>query len=386
MTVDPNVITNAGIGLEPPKPLLGKKRAQEDYEVADQWKLMWWKFRKHRMAMIALPVIAVMYLLTMCCEFFSPTLPLERFKSHKDCPPTAIHLFHEGSFVGPYVLEKESGLDPVTYRRTFVDSGEIIKLGFFVKGSPYKLWNLIPTNIHFFGPQELGGEFFLMGTDSLGRDVFTRALYGGRVSLSFALVSIFFTFMIGLTLGGLSGYMGGLVDGLVQRTIDVIMSIPSIPLWMALAAALPKEMSSYTQYLLMCIIMSLIGWTGLARVVRGKILSVREEEFVTAARLSGATHKRVIFKHMIPMFMSYIIVSITGSIPATILGETALSFLGLGLQAPTISWGTLLQDCQTIEAIAQQPWKMFPAAFIVITVLMFNFAGDGLRDAADPYK
>ncbi|MDR2657218.1 MAG: ABC transporter permease [Oscillospiraceae bacterium] len=224
------------------------------------------------------------------------------------------------------------------------------------------------------------------GTDSLGRDVFTRALYGGRVSLSFALVSIFFTFVIGLTLGGLSGYMGGLVDGLVQRTIDVIMSIPGIPLWMALAAALPKEMSSYTQYLLMCIIMSLIGWTGLARVVRGKILSVREEEFVTAARLSGATHKRVVFKHMLPMFMSYIIVSITGSIPATILGETSLSFLGLGLQPPTISWGTLLQDCQTVEAIAQQPWKMFPAAFIVVTVLMFNFAGDGLRDAADPYK
>ncbi|MDR1599658.1 MAG: ABC transporter permease [Oscillospiraceae bacterium] len=369
-------------------PLLGggRRKARSSYEVASQWRLMWWKFRKHRMAMAALPIICIMYLLTMCCEFFAPTLPLTRFKSHKDCPPTAIHLFREGEFIGPYILRKDSGMDPVTYRRVFVDTDEVVKMGFFVHGEPYKMWNLIPTDIHFFGPVESGGEFFLMGTDSLGRDVFTRALYGGRVSLSFAVVSIFFTFVIGLTLGGLSGYMGGFVDGIVQRAIDVIMSIPGIPLWMALAAALPKDMSSYTRYLFMCVIMSLVGWTGLGRVVRGKILSVREEEFVTAARLSGATHGRVIFKHMIPMFMSYIIVSITGSIPATILGETSLSFLGLGLQAPTISWGTLLQDCQTIEAIAQQPWKMFPALFIVVTVLMFNFAGDGLRDAADPYK
>jgi peptide/nickel transport system permease protein len=233
---------------------------------------------------------------------------------------------------------------------------------------------------------EKGGEFFFMGTDSLGRDVYTRALYGGRVSLSFAVVCIVFTFLIGLTLGGVSGYLGGVVDTIVQRSIDLIISIPTIPLWMALAAALPLDMSALNRYLVMCLIMSLIAWTGLGRVVRGKILSVREEDFVIAARLSGASHGRVIARHMLPSFMSYIIVSITGSIPATILGETALSFLGLGLQAPTISWGTLLQDCSTVEALAMQPWKMFPALFIIITVLMFNFAGDGLRDAADPYK
>jgi len=359
----------------------------ETYEVASQWKLMWWKFRKHKMAMTALPIIVIMYMLTMCCEFFAPYTPLERFKSNKDAPPTAINFRdRDGSFIGPFVWKMEYGLNEITYRREYVATDEVIKLGFFVRGSEYKLWNLFQSDIHFFGPVEKGADFFLMGTDSLGRDVFSRVLYGGRVSLSFAVVSIFFTFLIGLTLGGISGYMGGIVDTIIQRAIDLIISIPTIPLWMALAAALPLEMSSLSRYLVMCLIMSLVGWTGLGRVVRGKILSVREEDFVIAARLNGASHGRVIAKHMLPSFMSYIIVSITGSIPATILGETALSFLQLGLQAPTISWGTLLQDCQTVEAIAMQPWKLFPALFIVITVLMFNFAGDGLRDAADPYK
>ena len=363
------------------------------YEVAGQWKLMWWKLKKHRMAMIALPIIIVMYTLTMCCEFFSPTLPLERYKSHKECHPTRIHLWDaEGNFVGPFVYGMESSLDPVTYRKTYVETDEIYKLGFFTRGIDYKFWGLWDTNIHFLGPILEEGEkpgdktFFLMGTDDLGRDMFTRILHGGRISLSFCLVSIFFTFLIGLTLGGLSGYLGGIVDTIVQRAIDLIMSMPTIPLWMSLAAALPSTMTQLKKYLLMCLIMSLIGWTGLARVTRGKILSLREEDFITAARLSGASHFRVIFKHLIPSFMSYIIVSVTGSIPSTILGETSLSFLGLGLQSPTISWGTLLQNCQTVESMAFYPWYMFPALFIIITVLMFNFAGDGLRDAADPYK
>jgi peptide/nickel transport system permease protein len=367
-----------------------KRRRKENtgtYEVAGQWKLMWWKLKKHRMALIALPIIIVMYTVTMFAEFFAPSLPLERYRNFKECPPTSIRLRDsENRFIGLHVRVKATDRDPNTFRKIYVDSDEVIPLGFFVHGSSYKFLGLFESDLHFFGPKESGREFFLMGTDSLGRDVFSRTLYGGRISLSFCLVSIFFTFFIGLTLGGISGYLGGVADTIIQRMIDLIMSIPGIPLWMALAAALPTTMSPLGKYLWMSVIMSLIGWTGLARVVRGKILSLREEDFIIAARLSGAGHARVIGRHLLPSFMSYIIVSITASIPGTILGETALSFLGLGLQAPTISWGTLLQDAQTVETLALQPWLLWPAFFIVITVLMFNFAGDGLRDAADPYK
>jgi peptide/nickel transport system permease protein len=365
------------------------------YEVASQWKLMAWKFKKHRAAMISVPVLIIMYLICMACEFFAPALPLERFKEYKDSAPTKIHLWDaDGNFQGPFVYGLERYTDPYTFRKSYVENDEIVKLGFFVRGSEYKLFgaNALKSDIHFFGPilgeDEKPGDktFFLMGTDSLGRDVFSRILSGGRISLTFCLVSVTFTVFIGLTLGGLSGYLGGVVDTLVQRSIDLIMSIPGIPLWMALAAALPSTMSNLKKYFLMSLIMSLIGWTGLARVTRGKILSLREEDFVIAARLSGSSHLRVIFKHMLPSFMSYIIVSVTGSIPGTILGETTLSFLGLGLQAPTVSWGTLLQDCQTVDAMAATPWLMFPAVFIIVTVLCFCFMGDGMRDAADPYK
>ena len=369
--------------------------SSNSYEVASQYKLMWWKFKKHKAAMIAVPVLIIMYLICMCCEFFAPALPLERYKDYKDTAPTRIHLWDdEGNFVGPFVYGLERYTDPYTFRKSYVESDQIIKLGFFVRGSEYGVFGSnLKWDVHFFGVQlpegeEPGGHnvFFLMGTDSLGRDVFSRILSGGRISLSFCLVSVAFTVVIGLTLGGLSGYLGGVVDTIVQRAIDLIMSIPGIPMWMALAAALPSTMSNLKKYFLMSLIMSLIGWTGLARVTRGKILSLREEDFVIAARMCGSSHIRVIFKHMLPSFLSYIIVSVTGSIPGTILGETTLSFLGLGLQAPTVSWGTLLQDCQTVDSMAATPWLMFPALFIIVSVLCFCFMGDGLRDAADPYK
>lgn len=365
-----------------------KERVANTYEVASQWKLMWWKFRKHKLAMIALPIIVIMYTLAAFCEFFSPSLPLERYSAYKNAPPSKIHVIDaQGKWNFPFVYDVKVKMDPYTFLKTYLeDTNTKIPLRFFATGVEYKMWNLLPSTVRFFGPQKTGAPFFLMGTDELGRDLFTRILYGGRISLSFCLVSIFFTFVLGLTLGGLSGYLGGVTDTVVQRTIDMLMCVPTIPLWMALAATLPRDMQPLQTYLMMSIIMSLIGWTGLARVVRGKILSLREEDFVMAARLSGASHARVVGRHLVPSFASYIIVSVTGSIPATILGETALSFLGLGLQPPVVSWGVLLQDAQTIETLAHHPWLLWPAAFIVVTVLMFNFAGDGLRDAADPYK
>jgi peptide/nickel transport system permease protein len=372
-----------------PTPLAMEKEKQANtYEVASQWKLMWWKFKKHKLAMIALPIIILMYTLAMFCEFFSPALPLERFSDYKNSSPSKIHVIDaEGKLNFPFVYGTKSVMDEYTFKKTFKeDTSTKVPLGFFVKGTDYKMWGLFNLNTRFFGPQKVGAPFFLMGTDELGRDLFTRILYGARISLSFCLVSIFFTFLIGLALGGLSGYLGGIVDTLVQRTVDLLMCIPTIPLWMALAASLPRDLPPLQLYLMMSIIMLLIGWTGLARVVRGKILSLREEDFIMSARLSGASHARVVGKHLVPSFASYIIVSITGSIPITILGETALSFLGLGLQPPVVSWGVLLQDAQNIESLAHHPWLLWPAAFIVVTVLMFNFAGDGLRDAADPYK
>jgi len=379
----------APIPVAIPTQLTGKKEKQANsYEVASQWKLMWWKFRKHKLALVALPVIMIMYTLAIFCEFFAPSLPLFRYSEYKNAPPSKIHIIDsEGNWNLPFVYNLTEEMDDYTFKKTFVeDKNKKIPLGLFVRGAEYKFWGLGEGTLHFIGPRESGAPFFLTGTDDLGRDLFTRILYGARISLSFCLVSIFFTFIIGLTLGGISGYLGGIVDTVVQRTIDLLMCIPTIPLWMALAASLPRDLPPLQLYLMMSLIMSLIGWTGLARVVRGKILSLREEDFVIAARLSGASHARVVGKHLVPSFASYIIVSVTGSIPATILGETALSFLGLGLQPPVVSWGVLLQDAQNIETLAHHPWLLWPAAFVVVTVLMFNFAGDGLRDAADPYK
>jgi peptide/nickel transport system permease protein len=369
-----------------------KTLTKESYEVASQYQLMWWKFKKHHLAMIAGPVLIFLYLLAIFCEFLAPTLPTRRFVDHKNMRPVTIHFVDEdGVFsLRPFIYNMKMGIDPETFRREYVEvTSEKYPLKLFFTGDPYKMWGLFETNIHLIGiepPPEVDYQFLFMGTDELGRDLFSRILYGSRISLSFGLVSIFFTFILGMLLGGLSGYFGGIIDNIIQRLIDILLCIPTIPLWMSLAAALPRTWDPLRIYLGMVLIMSMIGWTGLARVVRGKILSLREEDFVMAARLSGSTQFRIITKHLIPSFISYIIVSMTLSIPASILGETALSFLGLGLQPPVVSWGVLLRGAQNLQTLAHHPWLLWPAAFVIITVLMFNFLGDGLRDAADPYK
>ena len=359
--------------------------AQESFYVAPQWKLIWWKLIKHKVAVAAGIILLLMYLIVIFCEFLSPHTPAKRYPDYLYTKPTQIRFFHEGKLIGPYIYGLTKEIDEETFRRLFVDDREVIhKVRLFVRGEEYKLWGLIKSNLHLIGTD--GAPLFLLGTDRLGRDLFTRIIYGSRISLTVGLVGIFFTFIFGLTLGGLSGYVGGAVDTVIQRTIDMLISIPTIPLWMALAAALPRDWPPLRIYFGIVIIFSVIGWTGLARVVRGKLLSLREEDFVLAADVAGASRARIIRKHLIPSFASYIIVNLTLSIPAMILGETALSFLGLGLQPPVVSWGTLLQDAQNIQAIAHYPWLLSPCLFVIVAVLMFNFLGDGLRDSVDPLR
>ncbi|MEK3890525.1 ABC transporter permease [Bacillus sp. FSL K6-3431] len=366
-----------------------KLNEEAEYEVASQWKLMWWKFKKHKLAIISAPILTLLIIISAFSEFLSPHLPMERFSDYKYAPPQSIHFVHPetGFSLRPFVYGMTEEMDKDTFRRTFKnDSTKTYPLHFFVKGKEYKFWGLFKTKTHLVGLKDPEAPFFIMGTDSLGRDLFTRTLHGSRISLSFAFLGIILTVILGIVLGGISGYFGGIVDTIIQRLIDLLLCIPAIPLWMALAAALPSDWSPAKVYLGMVMIFSIIGWTGLARVVRGKVLSLREEDFTMAARLAGASNMRIISKHLIPSFASYIIINVSISIPTTILGETSLSFLGLGLQAPVVSWGVLLGESQKLENLAHHPWLLWPAAFIIVAVLVFNFLGDGLRDAADPYK
>jgi peptide/nickel transport system permease protein len=354
--------------------------------VASQWQLIWWKFRKHQLAMAAAIIIALVYLIALFVEPVAPFLPDTFYPPRTYAPPQALHFFHEGRFVGPYVFGLKQEIEQEALRRVFKpDPEKRVPLGFFVRGAPYKMWGLIESDIHLFGPLDKEEKVYLLGADRVGRDVLTRIIYGTRISMSIGLVGVFMSFILGLTLGGISGYFGGQIDNIIQRLIEFIRSVPTIPLWMGLAAAIPVTWPSERIYFSITIILSFIGWTGLARVVRGRFLSLREEDFVMAARLDGVSEMRVIFRHMIPSFSSHIIASITLAIPGMILAETALSFLGLGLQPPVVSWGVLLQEAQNIRAVATAPWLLIPALAVIITVLALNFLGDGLRDAADPY-
>ncbi len=357
---------------------------EERVYLASQWQLMWWKFKKHKLAFVSLWILGLLYVIVLFCEFLSPYTPERRFGDYVFAPPTRICFFHEGKFIGPFVYGMDSSINLTTFLREYkIDRTKICKIKFFYRGEPYKFWGFFETNIHLFGLED--GAIFLFGTDNLGRDIFSRVLYGARISLSIGLVGVFISFILGILLGGLAGYLGGITDEIIMRIIDFLVSIPTIPIWMALSAALPKNWPIVKTYFAITIILSLVGWAGLARVVRGKFLSLRDVDFIVAARLAGCNELRIIIKHLFPSFLSYTIVSITLSIPNMILGETALSFLGLGMQPPAISWGILLQQAQDLNALANYPWVLIPCLFVILSILAFNFLGDGLRDAADPY-
>ena len=376
------------VATEPFEPLATEKLTpeQERFYRASQWKIMWWKFRRHRVAVISAWVLLFFYSSILVSEVISPYNLHSRNSGHIYAPPQGLHLFHEGKLVGPFVYGFSMTLNTDSMRREFKpDASKVEALRFFCRGDDYKFWDLIDGDFHLLCPAE-NGTFFLFGTDRLGRDVLSRIIHGTRISLTVGLLGIAVSFIIGITLGGISGYYGGWIDTVIQRLIEIVRSFPELPLWMALSAALPVNWSPVLVYFGITIILGMLDWPGLARAVRSKLLALREEDFAAAAVLMGASPQRVIARHLLPSFTSHLIASATLSVPGMILGETALSFLGLGLRPPVTSWGVLLNEAQSINAVALYPWIMFSVAPVFVVVLSFNFMGDGLRDAADPYK
>ena len=356
--------------------------------VASQWQLMWWRFRKHKVAVASALVVIGFYLVVLGADFLAYADPNASEAQRSLMPPQRVYWFDEGRF-GPHVYGVKGARDPQSFKRVYVaDPERKIPLRFFAEGFEYRLFGLIPTTRHLIGVEGGPGSapaVFLLGTDVQGRDLWSRLMYGTRISLTIGLFGVTVSLVLGVVLGGLSGFYGGVADTIIQRIIEILRSIPTIPLWMGLAAALPRDWSVLQVYFAITIIISLLGWTELARVVRGRFLAMREEDFVVSARLVGCSQMRTIFVHMVPSFMSHIIAATTLALPAMIISETALSFLGLGLRPPAISWGVLLQQAQNVQTVAISPWLMLPAVPVIVAVMAFNFLGDGLRDAADPY-
>lgn len=368
---------------------------QTDPDNLSQSQLIWRRFSRHRLGRLALDILVCFYLVALLAEFFAPLNPLHRDLDNIFCPPQLPRWSWSDGLHTPVMVRE---VDPVTLQNRYHrDPDRVLPLGFFARGTPYRLWGLIPWDRHLLG---LDREAFMaenpagtpipdvhfLGADKYGRDILTRVIYGSRISLSIGLVSITITLLLGIVVGGVSGYVGGGLDNFIQRGIEILNSFPRLPLWLAIGAIMPREWSALAVYFAITIVLSLLGWTQLARVVRGKILSLREEDYAVAARLLGAGHGRVLFRHLLPGFTSHIIVVITLAIPGMILGETALSFLGLGLRPPIVSWGVMLQDCMNVQVIASAPWLLTPVITIIVTVMSFNFLGDALRDASDPYS
>lgn len=368
----------------PPAPI----PEEEQITYATPLQMTWWRFRRHKMALVGVVVLLFAYFIMIFADFFAPYEPTFR-TPYLFAPPQTVHFIdNNGKFTFPplvYGIGKTR--DPNTLQLLYVnDTTKEYRLRFFVRGWEYKMWGLIPGNLHFFGVAEQGADAFILGTDHLGRDLLSRIIFGSRISLTIGLVGVFMSMIIGLIVGGISAMYGGWVDNLIQRTIEIIISIPSLPLLMGLSVAIPREWTLEQTYFVFSLLLSLISTTVIIRIVRGKFISTRNQDFITAAKLYGSGEFRIITHHLIPSFLSYVIVRITLDIPRMILSETALSFLGIGLRPPVISWGVLLTQAQNYQTVVLYPWLLLPAIFVIVTVLSFSFVGDGLRDAADPFS
>ena len=372
-----------------PEALPGTVLSQEEREyVASQWKLVWWRFRRHRLAMAATFIVLLFYVIAAFPETLATHDPHEFSSKRVYMPPQRIHLF-EDLRPRPFVYHVSPQRDPITLGMVYVQDRSVKHyITFFVRGHEYELFGLFNTDIHLFGVDTEAGmeSFYILGADKLGRDVYSRLMYGTRISMSIGLIGVAISLFLGVLFGGISGYKGGWTDSFIQRLIEFLRAMPTIPVWLSLGAAIPQDWSVIKVYFAILIIISLIGWTTLAREVRGRFLAMRQEDFVVAARLYGTGSLRIIFRHMLPSFMSHIIATTTLAIPAIIIAETSLSFLGLGLKQPAISWGVLLFEAQNLQAVANAPWLLVPGLFVITAVLTLNFMGDGLRDAADPYS